>query len=179
MAAILDNLITQYATDQVAVFTSDFIQLFRQARAIKASVKPESKIMEHPVETGATITDHIIILPTEIELSLLLNSADYPNVYQTIQQIKDNATLLTVQTKTGIYPNQLIMSIPHEEDPALYTAITVSMKLKQVLFSSPQYNIVPRRPKDTVPVDKGMQPSPVVPSNTTVAQDIAGAIGII
>ncbi len=32
--------------------------------------------MEHPVESGIIITDHRIILPVEIELSLILTSSN-------------------------------------------------------------------------------------------------------
>lgn len=72
--SILSNFVAQ---DTVAVYTQDFSQVFRNARAIKAVVKEQAKVMEHPVESGAIITDHRIILPTEVELSLILTPATY------------------------------------------------------------------------------------------------------
>ena len=49
---IISTLLPSYATDTVAIFDQDYNQLFRNARAIKAVVKEQSKVMEHPVESG-------------------------------------------------------------------------------------------------------------------------------
>ena len=57
--------------------------------------------MEHPVESGAVITDHRIVMPIEIDLSLILASADYTDVYKAIRQYYYAATLLTIQTRVG------------------------------------------------------------------------------
>lgn len=133
------------ASDVVGVFTADFVQVFERARPLKATIKEDAKVFEHPLETGATITDHRIILPIEIELSLMLQSKDYRNVYNIIKQLFLNATLLVVQTRTGVYENQLISSMPHEEDPELYDAITLALKLKQAQFVEPQFSSLPPR----------------------------------
>lgn len=155
----LSTLIPTYATDQVGVFTADFTQVFTPARAIKAVVKEQSKVMEHPIETGAIISDHRIILPVEIDLSLILASSNYQDVYAQIRQFYLNATLLTVQTKVGIYQNQLIQSLPHEEDPAMFNAITIALSLKQIVFVTAQYGIVPRFPSNSNTVNRGTQQS--------------------
>lgn len=164
IARVLDTLILKAGTDYVAVFTQDFTQVFPRARAIKATVKEESKVMEHPVETGTIVTDHRIILPVEIELSLILQSADYQDTYKSIKQYFLNATLLVVQTRSGIYKNQLIASLPHEENPDQYDALSVALKLKQVQFTTARFvQIVPQDPANTNTVDRGTQQgTPVV-----------------
>jgi len=154
---ILDTLLPQYASDYVAVFNQDFDQVFPRARAIKATVKEEAKVMEHPVESGAIISDHRIILPVEIELSLILASIDYQDTYRVIRQYYLNATLLVVQTRAGVYENQLISSMPHEEDPDLYNAITVALKLKQVQFVTAKYGVVPKKASNSSTVKRGVQ----------------------
>ena len=143
--------------DAVGVFTKDFNQVFPNARPLKATIKETSKLMEHPLETGATTTDHRIINPTEIEFSLLLNSIDYRSVYQQIKQLRDSATLLTVVTWAGRYDNQLISDFPHEEDPAMYEVLSVALKTKEVLFAKSQSTIVPRDPSKSSTKDKGNQ----------------------
>src|SRR5271168_940975 len=140
---IISTLIPSYASDLVAIFDQDFNQLFIQARAIKAEVKEQSKLMQHPIETGAIITDHRIVMPIEIELSLLLVSSDYAGIYKQIKQYYTNGTLLVVQTKTGIYQNQLIEALPHEESPEIYSGITIALSLKEVIFVTAQYAITP------------------------------------
>lgn len=157
MATTLDNFIPQFAVDYVAIFTQDFVQLFKNARPLKVVVKEEAKLMEHPVESGATITDHRIILPIEIEISLILKSVDYQDTYRAIKQYYLNGTLLVIQTKSGVYQNQLIASMPHEEDPENYNTIIIALKLKQVQIVTAQYGIVPKNPTNTPVVDRGTQ----------------------
>lgn len=157
MASILDTLLPSFAVDYVAVFTQDFLQVFKEARAIKAVVKEQAKVMEHPVESGAIITDHRIILPVEIDLSLILQAPDYQNVYKTIRQYYLNGTLLVVQTRSGIYENQLISGMPHEEDPTQYDALAVALSLKQVQFVTAQYGVVPKNAKNSTTVNRGTQ----------------------
>ena len=167
MANILQTLISTYAQDVVGIYTQDFRQLFKEARPIKAIIKEEAKVMEHPVESGATITDHRVILPIEIEISLILRSFDYPDVYQSIRQSFLNATLLIVQTKVGVYSNQLISAMPHEENPDLYDTISIALKLKQVLFVTTQYGVVPRRASNSNVANTGVQ-QPAPPSSVAV-----------
>jgi len=83
--SLIDTLLPSFAFDTVAVFNQDYEQLFRDARSIKAIVKEQAKVMEHPIETVAVITDHRIILPVEIELSLLLLSRSYQDTYKAIR----------------------------------------------------------------------------------------------
>lgn len=157
MPSIIDTLLPSFAVDYVAVFTQDFTQVFSEARAIKATVKEQAKAMEHPVESGAIITDHRIILPVEIELSMILQAPDYQDVYKTIRQYYLNGTLLVVQTRSGIYENQLIVSMPHEEDPAQFDALALALSLKQVQFVTAQYGVVPKSPQHATTVNRGTQ----------------------
>lgn len=157
MPNILNTLLPSFAVDSVAVFTQDFTQVFREARAIKAVVKEQAKTMEHPVESGAIITDHRIILPIEIDLSLILLAPDYQNVYKTIRSYYLDGTLLVVQTRSGIYENQLISSMPHEEDPTMYDAFTIALSLKQVQIVTAKYGVVPKRAANSNMVNRGTQ----------------------
>lgn len=155
--SIIDTLLPSFAFDAVAVFNQNYEQLFVDARAIKATVKEQAKIMEHPIETGAVITDHIIILPIEIELSLILLPATYPDTYKAIKSYYLNGTLLVIQTKTGIYENQVITGIPHEETVEQYDAISLNLTLREALFVIPENSITPEAPQDSNTVDRGQQ----------------------
>lgn len=149
------------SSDVVGVFNQNFNQVFERARPLKATIKEEAKVFEHPIETGATITDFRIIQPIEIELSLILQSEDYRDVYQQIRQLFLNGELLVVQTKSGVYENQLIQAMPHEEDPGQYDAIILALKLKQAQFVTPQFSTLPvrqvRNPANSSTVPRGEQ----------------------
>jgi len=125
-----------HAPDEVAVFdAASFKQVFENARPTRVVVKPTSRTMEHPIENGQSIADHRIINPLEIELSLITSSPNYNEVFNKITSLFQNATLLTVQTKFGTYRNMFITTIPHEEDPDMFDSISMSMTLKEVIYS--------------------------------------------
>jgi hypothetical protein len=146
------------AQDVVAVLAADFVQVFEKARAIKASIKRESKAMEHPLETGATVTDHRIIMPVGIELSLLLTSADYRAVYQQVRELFTRGELLTVQTRVDSFPSMLIEKMPHEESPDIFDGVALALSLKEAQFVQPQFSVLKvEKPKDTNTVQKGQQ----------------------
>ena len=136
MPNILQSLIPFFGGKAVLVSDQSGKEVFPAAKFLKVEVKPESRPMEHPVESGATITDHRIILPIEIELSTILSSGDYKDVYKQIVGFYTNGTLLTVQCRAGTFTNQLIQAIPHTEDADQYDAIVLSLKMKQVLIAT-------------------------------------------
>ena len=144
--------------DVVAVLRADLTQVFVQARAIKAAITRASKAMEHPIETGATITDHRIILPISIELSLLLVTADYRAVYQQVRDIFVAGELLTVQTRADSFPSMLIEKMPHDESTDVYDGVTLALSLKQAQFVQPQFSSFKvAQPADSNTVPRGQQ----------------------
>lgn len=172
--SVINNLLPSFAIDYVGVFTQGYVQIFREARAIKATIKEQSKIMEHPVETGIVITDHRIVLPVEIELSLILTAETYQDVYKAIRQYYLNGTLIVVQTRSDIYDNQIIASMPHEEDPTQYDILTVALSLKQVQFVEALYGIAPKNNSNNNTQRRGTQQG--TPANGAQTQSALSAL---
>lgn len=169
------NLLSQfipslYNNDKVAVYSQEYDQVFRNARPIKAVVKEASKLMEHPIEDGAVVTDHRVVLPVEIQLSMILTPATYKDTYDEVKQLYLNGTLLIVQTRSGTYQNQLIQEMPHEEDTTIANTITLALSLKEVIMVTAQYTTTPQKAKNSNTVDRGTQ-------NTTTASGPQTSIG--
>ena len=154
---LLSSFIPQFNVDTVAVFTQEYTQIFRDARPIKAVIKENSKLMEHPIENGAIVTDHRIIMPVEIELSMILTPQNYRQTYEQIKQYYLEGTLLIVQSRSGIYLNQVIQEMPHEEDTTIFDTIALALSLKQVQMVTAQYTTTPRNPKNNGTVNRGAQ----------------------
>lgn len=131
------------AVDVVGVFDSQFRQVFPTARTLKAIVKESAQVMAHPVESGSTIVDHRIILPIEIELSLIMKPDSYVDAYNQVRKSFLNAELLTVQTKTARYSNMLIDAMPHDEDPATFDTITMGLSLREVKIARAKTGVIP------------------------------------
>lgn len=154
-AIFASNILTgSLRIDVVGVFDGESLeQVFKNARPMKASVREAQKVMQYPVETGVTLSDHKVVLQKQIDLSLVIPARFYESTYQQIVGAAMNATLLTVQTRAGVYPNMIIEAYPHEEDPALYDAITMGLKLTEVLFVAPASIAQPNAPAGYSPAD--------------------------
>ena len=131
------------AQDVVGVFNSDGDQLFDGARAIRALVNPVARLMKQPLETGASIVDHIVFDPIQIQLSVILDAADPNDTYQQILNVFTAAQSVTVLTKTSSYPNMVIVGPPYDEVPEMSDTIAVGLKLEQANFVTAQYAALP------------------------------------
>lgn len=124
--------------DIVGIYDSETLQqVFQDARPAQASVKVSAKVMDHPTETGTVLSDHKIINPREIEFALIVPSQFYSSTYQQIVAAFNNSTLLAVQTKADVYQNMIISALPHEEDADKYDVITMSLRLREILYVLP------------------------------------------
>lgn len=125
-----------FSTDVVAVYNSTDDQVFADAVPMKASINPQSKPMEHPLESSVIITDHRVILPVEIRLHMIVPGGRYIEVYAQIRNAFLAADILQVNTKAAIFENMLIIGMPHEENPEKFDAIEIEIELKETLFAS-------------------------------------------
>lgn len=149
------------ATDLVAVLNEELTQIFEGAYITKASITEESQVMSHPVETGATIVDEIVLQPVSITLNVTLNPNNYRSIYQEIKQAYLSRALLTVQTKSDSYTSMVIERIPHDELPDVFDTITLTIFLKEVVFVETQYEAFKlsavKKPSDASSQKRGTQ----------------------
>ena len=131
------------AEDQVAVFDASYNQIFPMARAVKANVMLMTKLMDHPIEDGSIRTDFRIVMPAEIDLSVICSGDDYADVYQQIKTSYLSGDIFTVQTKADTYFNMMFQSIPHEESPDMFDVLAVGVRMREVLIVETQYQALP------------------------------------
>lgn len=161
----------------VGIFDEGFNQLFVTAEAMRALVNENAKAMEHPMESGAVNTDHIVFLPTEIELSLILDPEDMPDVYKELKAKWMAAETVSVQTKTDTYTSMLITRIPHDEETDMYDTVGIGVRLRQIIVVSAQYAKLPAKAvkkKSNASTVKTGQKSPTTASapKTSAAYDL-------
>ncbi len=132
--------------DLIGVYDG-YDQVFRNARPLSASVREEAKLMEHPLESGATIVDHMVHQPTGIELTMILLPENYRDTYQEIKTLWQEGKILTVQTKTDSYENQIIAALPHEEDPSVFNTVMLTLRLQEVTIVTAEFQEVPYQAK--------------------------------
>lgn len=158
--------------DVVAVLDQETLtQVFPFARPMRAVVREMSKTMVHPAENGIIIGDHRIILQTEIDIPFVITAQNYDQ-YSQIKNLYVAGTLLSVQTRTGVYGNMLIEDLPHEETPDMFDAITIELHMKEVLFFPAPSTFQPADAANDDTVQSGQQ-QPGVAAATPTGFDAA------
>lgn len=149
------------ALDVVAVKRqSDLTQVFQKARPLNASVNEGGDVMQHPLEDGSQIVDHLVQRLTEISYPVVIGG-DYKTTLAEIRQIYKAGTLLIVQTRTGSYENMVLFDIPHEETAEGYDMISCVLKFREARFIKPTLGgPVPRTAKHANATKRGqIQPA--------------------
>lgn len=170
------------AVDVVAVLGPGFSPLFSFARPLSARVYEDAKLMEHPLEMGSVIADHIVVEPMEIELPCIVTGEiEYRNTYAAIKSAFSTGTLLTVVTRTGVYPDMVITGMPHEERPQSFNAIEMNLRLRHAVFVKPQSSALPQsqtqNPAQSSTLQRGSQqttPTPA-PRAASAGESYAGS----
>lgn len=148
--ALATQIIPSFAQPVIAIYDQTGKQVLANASVIKASVKPDSKLMDHPIEsvdgttlTNNTITDDRIFEPREIELAVIMTGYFYKQTYQQMIQLYESSTLLNVQTDAGLFNNYVIKSPPHEESADHFQAFVVALTLRQIQTAMTQTEPAP------------------------------------
>lgn len=108
-------------------------QVFSSARPLRAEIKEIAKVSKYPLETGSISADNRVSLPTEINILVLIPATAYASVYPQIRTAWQNATLLAVQTRTGVYKNMVLEGIPHVEEPEMFSSVSMELRLSEFI----------------------------------------------
>lgn len=167
------------AVDVVAITGAGFAPLFASARPLAANVFEYADLMEHPLETGAVIADHIVFRPMEIELPLMcVGEFAYRSTYAALRTTFNSGQLLTVLTRTGSYPNMVITDLPHEETPDAFDAVAIRLRLREARFVQPKKGLAASQVKNPTQAStsaRGAQQTTATSAGgSTMAQSAAG-----
>jgi hypothetical protein len=106
---------------------------------------------EHPVQSGANISDHAFILPAELVLDIGIsdamdayynpttwvgNSSKSVAAYQTLLALQGARIPLTVTTRLRTYNNMLIEDLPAEETVKTFKALRGRVVFGQIFVST-------------------------------------------
>lgn len=131
------------ARDVVRITDAEGNALFQNARIMRATVREESTLMEHPLEDGTKVADQKIIKPVEIQFAALMTGDNYGQTYAALRNAFHKSTPLIIQTKTGSYANQYLQNMPHEETPQAGDSIAIALSFREVQFFKPDIQSLP------------------------------------
>lgn len=111
--------------------------IWTQVTHMGISTDRTAQVMQHPLETGASVMDHRIIDPTTLYLRLIMSKDNYRSVYSSIQNYHVQSKLVKIHTRTRVNRNMAIVSFPDEQDPELFDALSMEITFREMLFVTP------------------------------------------
>lgn len=92
---------------------------------LNLSIASELQVTQHPVESGADVSDHAYLMPREISMTVIMSDAHQSLVpgqfsgtwsrsveaYQQLERIQKDRIPVSVLTRLGLYKNMVIKSL--------------------------------------------------------------------
>jgi len=155
-------------------------QMYVFDAVLRAEHSGESHVTEHPVQTGANISDHAYAMPArvtlEIGMSDVMDSYSHlgdanaqaaagtwtgtsnsksVNAFQTLDSWRLNRVLLTLNTRLKSYASMVVESATPTESKETFTGLRCRVVFKQVLIANTQTIADSVRPQDTESTNTG------------------------
>jgi hypothetical protein len=112
-------------------------------------VKSEKRATRFSVESGATRSDHVIDSPLEIPIEMELWGKDAQEAYDALEKIFKDRTLVTIETRVGMYTDMLLEAMPHTETTSNFGGATINARFLQWVEVVPEYGeLLPTQVKD-------------------------------
>jgi hypothetical protein len=107
----------------------------------------ELEITQHPVQQGASITDHAYLKPSTINLKLMWNDDDAPlsETYQNLLLLQSSRVPLDVVTGKRAYTNMLIKSLGQTTDVQTENVLSINMQMQEIIITAVEVTTVPPR----------------------------------
>lgn len=105
--------------------------------------RDELAIVQHPVETGATITDHAFKLPAQVEMRIgFSDSGQFPGyskaVYAALLSLQLSRVPMSVSTGKRSYSNMLLAGLTTVTDQKTENALMIACRLQEINLVSVQ-----------------------------------------
>ena len=113
---------------------------FEATITLEENATDDLEITQHPVQDGATITDHAYIKPVKLSIraqySPLLLGVPVDEMYRRLRVLQASRIPMDVVTGKRIYRNMLISSLSETTDRETSTILNVSATLQEVILPS-------------------------------------------
>jgi len=135
-------------TGQAATAAVNYV--FGNPNVLRAMHRRSAHKTQHPVLTGANISDHVYIMPARLTLEILASDAMSVlannswtgfstlslSVWQTFKQLMLNRTPLTVTTRLDTYYNMVILDMDTPDDVRTLHGLRATITLEEVVAGS-------------------------------------------
>ena len=115
------------------------------------------EITQHPVQQGATITDHAYLKPATVSIKIMFNAADAPlaETYAKLRQLQASREPFDVVTGKRAYKNMLFKSLGQTNDAQTENVLSISAELQEIFIVQVETTTVPPRKQQANPGKTG------------------------
>jgi len=147
---------------------------------IEENHSQEIEITEHPVEQGASVTDHAYLKPASLTIkagvtdSKAATAGDKPSVamYEALRKLQGSREPFDVVTGKRVYKNMLIKSLSVQDDLATENALLVTAELQEIIMANVVAVNIPRARqklrRTNATTDKGKVQAVEVPKSASL-----------
>lgn len=115
---------------------ADGAEKLSTASIMSCSISETAQLAEHPLESGAKITDHKVFQPIQVTVTIAFTEENYASEYSELKSLYQNNTYISMKTKTNVYERLQIVGIPHDETPERINRMLFTIQLKEALLAS-------------------------------------------
>lgn len=148
----------------------------------KSEHTSQLKITDHPVQTGASLTDYAYLQPETLIMDIGMTDVAQSIIYgqftgksrsvsafQILQELQAQRIPLQVTTRLKVYQNMLIETIVSPDDYKTSSALKATVTLREIQFANVQTVKISAKPNSTNTTNRGTV-EPVKPNQTVLKQ---------
>lgn len=130
---------------------------FNATVTLEEIASDDLEITQHPVQQGATITDHAYLKPATVSIKIMFNAADAPlaETYAKLRQLQASREPFDVVTGKRAYKNMLFKSLGQTNDAQTENVLSISAELQEIFIVQVETTTVPPRKQQSNPGKTG------------------------
>lgn len=167
-------------SDKVVAVYENNSEILKDVILIDADAQDNAQTMDHPIESGAVVTDHIIFNPNEVTLRCWMPTLPFyfDRALREMKNLYKQSRRVKIKIRSEVFNNMILVAKPVKVGADNLDHIVYEMKFKQILQAVSQYVPLPvakvKYPQDASTVKAGeKQPQ----SSTTILNQ--GVNGIV
>jgi len=120
----------------------NIVEALPNLEIMRVAVEDQSKIFEHPLETGDVIVDHMILEPQQATIQAYISNDDDVTL-RNLEQLYLSGTKMTMRAENKIIENVIIKSKPKEITSSILDKTLYSITFREAPEVEPMYIAMP------------------------------------
>ncbi len=185
ISGLVSNTVGTGLTASELVYVKTNIGGYFFDAVLSSDHQSELSITQHPVQTGAAVTDHAVVQPAVLTMTVGMSDAMATMVegqfteaytksvsaYRVLKQLQQLRIPLQVVTRLDTYQNMLIQSIDAPDDYKTLYGLRCTVTLQEIFVVNVEETTVSARNWSTGSTNRGqVQPEPVSDNGSIAAQ---------